>query len=163
MSQPAHAPVLSLEELADRVRAWQQGGLRVAHCHGRFDPLHAGHIMHFEEAAALADELIVTITPDRFSNSAPGRPLLTDKLRARTVACIRCVSLVAVNRWPSALELLEILKPDIYVKGVDYRTMQVDAFVAERRLADRFGIEVRLTGTPKFSSTELIEQLRWTA
>jgi cytidyltransferase-like protein len=163
MNRSAYAPVLSLEEMAERVRTWRRDGRRVAHCHGRFDPLHVGHVMHFEEAGGLADELIVTITPDRFSNSAPGRPLLTDKLRARMVSSIRCVSLVAVNRWPSALELLEILKPDIYVKGVDYGSVEEEAFVAERRLASRFGIEVHLTSTPKFSSTELIEQLRWTA
>ncbi|MFM8535060.1 MAG: adenylyltransferase/cytidyltransferase family protein [Acidimicrobiia bacterium] len=43
-------------------------------CHGRFDPLHVGHVLHFLEAKAHGVRLVVTVTPDRFAATGPGRP-----------------------------------------------------------------------------------------
>ena len=55
-------------------------------CHGTFDLIHPGHIIHLEEAKALGDVLVVTVTDEKHVNKGPGRPCFNDELRARTLA-----------------------------------------------------------------------------
>ena len=154
------APVLPLERLSWQIAEWRREGLRVANCHGRFDPLHVGHLFHFEEAKSLADRLVVTVTPDRFSRSGPERPIVPEELRAAMISGLRCVDAVAINIWPHALELLEMLRPDLFVKGVDYADNPDPAFEAEVRKAAELGIVVHTTRTEKHSSTELFDAVR---
>src|SRR4051794_27714428 len=68
-----------LSELSCEIRA---GGGRVVMAHGVFDLLHMGHLRHLEEARQFGERLIVTVTPDRFVNKGPGRPVFTELIRA---------------------------------------------------------------------------------
>ncbi len=153
-------PVVGLQELVDRVGAWRQRRERVVLCHGRFDPLHIGHVYHFEAARALGDRLVVTVTPDRFAQTGPGRPFLGEEERAAMAASIRCVDAAAVNHWATATELLELVRPDVFAKGIDYSGHSDSAdYAAECAVAERHGIAVCLTRTPKLSSTKLLHAL----
>ena len=91
------------------------------HCHGVFDPLHIGHIRHFEQAKKLGEVLVVTVTPDEYVNKGPHRPVFTETLRAEAIAALQCVDYVAVNRWPMAVETIHLLRPDIFVKGSEFQ------------------------------------------
>ena len=70
--------------------------------------------------AALADALVVTVSPDRFVDKGPGRPAFPEQLRAESVAALECVDYAAVNRWPTAEETIRLLRPDYYVKGQEF-------------------------------------------
>ena len=83
--------------------------------------MHIGHIRHFEQAKKLGDILVVTVTPDRFVNKGPHRPVFPEGLH-ESIAALQFVDFVAVNEFPMAVETIKLLKPDIYVKGSEFRS-----------------------------------------
>src|SRR5436309_12837249 len=107
-----------VDDLAKTVADLRAHGKKVVHCHGVFDLLHIGHIKHLEAARKLGDALVVTITPDRFVNKGPHRPAFPERLRAEALASLACVDFVAVNEWPTAVETIRALRPNLYVKGI---------------------------------------------
>ncbi|MEO8732774.1 MAG: PfkB family carbohydrate kinase, partial [Flavobacteriales bacterium] len=148
-----------LNELAARVAELKKTGKRVALCHGCFDLMHLGHIKHFEAAKEAADVLIVTVTPDRFVNKGPGRPVFTEALRMEAIAALEAVDYVALNKWDTAIETITLLKPDLYVKGQDYkdRSKDVTGMIAkEEEAAEKVGGKLYFTEEIQFSSSNLI-------
>jgi rfaE bifunctional protein nucleotidyltransferase chain/domain/rfaE bifunctional protein kinase chain/domain len=89
---------------------------------GCFDLLHAGHVATLEAARALGDCLIVCVNSDRSVRTlkGPDRPLVSQRDRARLVAALGCVDGVAVFDERTPQELLDRLRPDVWVKGGDY-------------------------------------------
>ena len=152
--------VVSLEELAAKVRAIQAGGGKVAHCHGCFDLVHPGHIKHFQAARRLADALVVTVSPDRFVDKGPGRPAFPEQLRAESVAALECVDYVAVNRWPTAEETIRLLRPTYYVKGQEFERPEARTEKLRREVAvlEETGGEMRFTHEFVSSSTALLKR-----
>ena len=84
-------------------------------CHGVFDILHVGHVIHFEEAKK-GDILIVSITSDAFVNKGPGRPVFSDSNRAKFISSLKVVDYVVINNEQSSKNLINIIKPNFYVK-----------------------------------------------
>ena len=156
-----NAKILSLEQLADTIVRLKAEGKNVVHCHGVFDLLHIGHIRHFAQARELGDVLVVTLTPDRFVNKGPDRPAFTDTLRAEAIAALSMVDFVATNRWPSAVELLKLIKPSQYVKGSDYRDASKDVtggIALEEEAVRSVGGKLVFTDDITFSSSNLINR-----
>ena len=60
-------------------------------CHGVFDLLHIGHIKHFNEAKNLGDILIVTVTPDKYVNKGPNRPIFPLAARMESISALKDV------------------------------------------------------------------------
>lgn len=113
--------IVTVEDLAGHVHRLKLEGKRVVLCHGVFDLLHVGHIRHFTEAREQGDVLVVTLTPDVYVNKGPDRPAFTESLRAEAIAALDVVDFVAVNEWPTAVETLKLVRPDVYAKGPDYK------------------------------------------
>jgi rfaE bifunctional protein nucleotidyltransferase chain/domain len=135
--------------------------LRLVQCHGVFDLLHIGHIQHFKTAKRHGDILIVTITPDRYVNKGPGRPYFTENLRADAVAALDCVDYVIINEWPTSVEAIGIIKPNIYVKGNEYQDEANDLtgkINDEKRAIIEVGGEIVFTNEITFSSSMLINK-----
>jgi rfaE bifunctional protein kinase chain/domain/rfaE bifunctional protein nucleotidyltransferase chain/domain len=155
--------ICSLEQLLDlRARA-ARDGRTVVHCHGCFDIVHPGHIHHLQHARSLGDLLVVTVSSDGNVNKGIDRPLIPDDLRAASLAALECVDLVYVNEQATAVELLERLKPDVYVKGREYETNHDPRFLAERDAVARHGGRVVFSsGDVVYSSTALIAQMQRT-
>lgn len=129
-------------------------------CHGCFDIVHPGHIRHLQQAAKFGDRLLVTITRDVDLAKGESRPLIPQELRAENLAALDCVSWVAVNPRPTAAELLEQLKPDVYVKGREYEHNEDLRFHEEKDIVERNGGRVVFTsGDVIFSSSALIDAL----
>lgn len=147
--------------MAETLAAHKRQGKRVVLCHGTFDLLHIGHIRHFRQAAAMGDVLAVTLTPDRWINKGPGRPAFAEQLRLEAVAALDMVDCVALAHWPTAVETLHLLKPDIYVKGKEYANPQDDltgGITLERQAVEAEGGELRFTDDLVFSSSSLINR-----
>jgi rfaE bifunctional protein kinase chain/domain/rfaE bifunctional protein nucleotidyltransferase chain/domain len=158
---PARDRVVTLEELARITAQARKAGKRVVQCHGVFDLLHLGHIRHFEAARAHGDVLVVTLTPDRYVNKGPHRPAFPEDLRAEAVAALDCVDYVAVNRWPTAVEALRLIKPTFYAKGSDYKRSSDDVTGGIRKEAAAVragGGRVVFTDDIVFSSSHLINR-----
>lgn len=158
----ARERVLDLETLATRVASWKAEGSAVGLCHGCFDILHFGHVRHFEAARQLCDRLVVTVTPDRFVNKGPNRPVFPEAQRAEAVAALASVDAVAVNLWPSAVETLRRVRPSLFIKGQEYER-QADAvnpnFFAEATAAREAGTQVAFTHEDTSSSTSAFRKL----
>ena len=80
--------ICSIDELESRLQAIRAAGRKIVLCHGVFDVMHPGHILHFKEARTFGDFLVVTVTPDRFVRKGPGRPVFNERLRMETLAAL---------------------------------------------------------------------------
>ena len=130
---------------------------RIIHCHGAFDLVHPGHLVHFEEARALGDLLVVTVTGDRHITKKRS-VTFTEEQRARQVAALQIVDYVAVIQEPTALSAIEVLQPDVYVKGPEYADLTLDksrSIYHEMRVLERYGGRMHFTSGESFSSTKL--------
>jgi len=153
--------VLDLDDLAFELRTLKAAGRTIVHCHGVFDLLHPGHIRHLAEAKRMGDVLVVTITPDRYVNKGPHRPAFTETLRAEVLAALDAVDYVGINRWPTAVEAIELLRPDVYVKGQDYKQASDDVtggIVHEANAVASVGGRIEFTDDITFSSSNLINR-----
>ena len=144
----------ALLALRDEAR---RSGRTVVHCHGCFDIVHPGHIHHLQFAKGLGDVLVVSVSADTHVNKGVNRPLIPDDLRAGSLAALECVDCVYVNPDPTAVELLERLRPDVYVKGREYERSNDPRFHAERDAVTQNGGRVVFSGADVvYSSTALI-------
>lgn len=152
--------VCSLEELQGEIARHQGEDRRVVHCHGVFDLLHIGHVRHFEQARKLGDVLIVTLTPDRYVNKGANRPAFPEALRAEMIAALDCVDYVAVNRWPTAVETIEMLRPNAFAKGSEFRNLDdtIGHVAREKAAVASVGGEIVFTEDITFSSSALINR-----
>jgi len=152
--------ILKIRELAEQVVRRRSEGKTIIHCHGCFDLMHPGHIKYFQAAKMMGDVLAVTISPDRFVDKGPDRPVFNEGLRAESIAALECVDYVAINKWPTAEETLRLIRPDIYVKGQEFENMEdkTGKIQKEVEVIKEIGAEIRFTHEIVFSSTELLNQ-----
>jgi rfaE bifunctional protein nucleotidyltransferase chain/domain len=133
---------------------------RTVLAHGCFDVLHLGHKRHLEEARSLGDRLVVSITPDHLVNKGPGRPVFNAEERREMLLALGCVDDVIIAPGPTARSAIELIKPDVYVKGVDYLDSDHPDHVDDIRAAEALGGTVHITRTAKWSSSRIINSER---
>ena len=151
-------PILTREELAQRIAAARESGARIVLANGCFDVLHVGHVRYLAGARALGDILVVGINSDEqvAIQKGPGRPVMPAKERAEIVAALESVTYVTIFEEPTVEQLLLTLKPDVHAKGTDYTTDSVP----ERDVVRSYGGRVAIVGDPKdHSTTEIIARL----
>src|SRR5580698_8187548 len=132
--------IRTVAEVAAICEQGRRAGQVVVQAHGTFDLLHLGHVRHLEAARKLGDVLIVTVTADRFVNKGPGRPIFGQEVRAEMLAALEYVDFVGINHGPDAESLLDIIRPDVYVKGSDYENPEDDItgkITSERDVVER--------------------------
>jgi len=153
--------IKKIEELAEILKTLRSQGKKIVHCHGVFDLLHIGHIRYFEQAKRMGDVLVVTLTTDRHVDKGPHRPAFTDALRAEAIASLNVVDYVAVNPWSTAEETLRVLRPDIYVKGSEFKDIASDItgkIGREAEVIKEIGAKLAFADDIVFSSTNLINR-----
>jgi len=149
--------IKTLDELSDIIQNLKRDGKTIVQCHGVFDLLHPGHIMHFEAAKREGDILVVTVTRDEHVDKGPGRPVYNQRIRTESIAALQCVDYVAQNEWPTAVETIKKLKPDIYIKGSEYAEADMTRRIyAEAEAVKSIGGRIHFTDEPVFSSSQLL-------
>lgn len=151
--------IKSLDQLVKVISQLKKSGKKIVHCHGVFDLVHPGHIKHLQSAKKMGNVLVVTLTPDHFVKKGPGRPIFHEALRAEALAALESVDFVAVNRWPTAVETIRLLKPHLYVKGNDYAKASNDVtgkINEEEKAIRSVGGRIQFTNDIEFSSSNLI-------
>ncbi len=157
---PPHHKVITRERLLSLRERARSEGVRVVHCHGCFDLVHPGHVRHLRQARSLGDVLLVSVSADAHVRKGAHRPLIPHELRAENLAALDCVDWVYVEHRATAAELLDEVRPDVYVKGQEYERNADPRFLAERDAVERHGGRVVFTsGDIVFSSTALIQSL----
>jgi len=116
------------------VAVLRQSGRRVVFTNGVFDILHAGHTTYLDAARALGDVLVLGLNTDESVRrlKGPERPINSELDRATVVAALRSVDHVVLFADDTPLRLIEMILPDVLVKGGDYtRQTIVGADVVE--------------------------------
>jgi D-beta-D-heptose 7-phosphate kinase/D-beta-D-heptose 1-phosphate adenosyltransferase len=121
------AKVVEAGELRERAEIWRRQGLRIGFTNGCFDLIHPGHVSLLRQARAACDCLVVGLNTDTSVArlKGPGRPLQSEVARAAVLASIATVDAVVLFDEETPLALIDLLRPDVLVKGADYRLEQV--------------------------------------
>ena len=153
--------ILDIDSLAKLAHELRLIGKKVVLCHGTFDLMHTGHIRYLQRAQKEGDILVVTVTADEFVNKGPGRPVFGEQLRAENLAALECVHHVAINYAATAVELLDKIRPSLYVKGSEYRDHAGDVtgnIAREIAAVQKHGGTIFYTDEITFSSSELLNE-----
>lgn len=159
---PGTAPlrkVMTREQAAEHVERWRRRGFRVGFTNGCFDLLHPGHVHLLDQARAACDRLVVGLNSDASVRRLKGatRPVQGEAARAAVLASLAAVDALVVYEEDTPEALLRLLRPDVLVKGSDYRLDQV----VGRDFVEGYGGRVVLADLlPGNSTTATIARLR---
>ncbi|MBM7077918.1 D-glycero-beta-D-manno-heptose 1-phosphate adenylyltransferase [Micromonospora humida] len=154
-----HPTLVGTGELDAIVADHRRTGRSVVFTNGCFDVLHPGHVRYLEQARALGDLLVVAVNSDSSVRRLKGadRPVNPVEDRIALLAALSCVDHVVVFEEDSPADLIEAVRPDVYVKGGDYPP----EMVPEAPLVRRLGGQVRTLGyVPDRSTSAIIDRIR---
>jgi D-beta-D-heptose 7-phosphate kinase/D-beta-D-heptose 1-phosphate adenosyltransferase len=148
--------LLERDALGRELESRRRLGQRIAFTNGCFDVLHAGHVQYLQEARAQADVLLVGLNSDASIRSLKGhsRPINRQEARALVLAGLQAVDYVAIFDEPTPLGLIEAVRPDVLIKGADYRKDEV----VGAALVESYGGRVYLASVREGHSTTGILQ-----
>jgi rfaE bifunctional protein nucleotidyltransferase chain/domain len=161
MPKSASSKVLTLKQAARWAATARQRGQRIVATNGCFDLIHFGHVGYLQRARKLGDLLVVGLNGDQSVRQLKGayRPLVPQKQRAAVLAALTCVDAVVIFPQVRAHRFLAAVRPDIYVKGGDYRPETLVG--RERAVLTAVGSKIRILPYVKgFSTTALIKKIR---
>ncbi|MGD1076321.1 MAG: adenylyltransferase/cytidyltransferase family protein [Thermodesulfovibrionales bacterium] len=114
--------VLGWNEVKKAVDSAKAEGKKIVFTNGCFDIIHTGHVRYLREAKKLGDVLVVGVNTDRsVSGLKKGRPIMPDSQRAEIVASLEMVDHVTLFDESTPYELVRFLRPDVLVKGGDWK------------------------------------------
>lgn len=151
--------IVDREQLREKAAQWKKEGKRLVFTNGCFDILHKGHLEVLTTSAGFGDVLVVGLNTDASVRrlKGPERPVNHESFRTWMMASLQIVDAVTLFDEPTPWELLEVLQPDVIVKGGDYT---VDQVVGAKEVLARGG-EVRIVPIVQgYSTTALIETIR---
>jgi len=149
--------VLAPERLAPLLDEVRERGRTVVFTNGCFDVLHRGHVAYLEQAKQLGDVLVVALNSDASVSrlKGPKRPVNTLEDRAAVLRGLGSVDHITVFEEDTPVDLIRLLRPDVYVKGGDYHT----DLLTEAPVVRELGGEVQvLDYVPDQSSTSIINR-----
>lgn len=146
--------ILDSEHLKTALDEERRRGRKIVFTNGCFDIIHAGHVKYLREAKLLGDVLVVAINSDISASSIkPDRPIVPERQRAEVVSALEMVDYITVFDEDTPYELLKKIRPDVLVKGGDWKKEDIvgsDIVPETRSLAYLEGI----------STTSIIEKIR---
>ncbi|MFZ5799848.1 MAG: D-glycero-beta-D-manno-heptose 1-phosphate adenylyltransferase [Candidatus Omnitrophota bacterium] len=150
----ASRKIKHINELCRIVAALRRDKKDIVFTNGCFDILHAGHVNYLEKAKALADVLILGLNSDASVKRLKGkaRPIFSQDDRARLLSSLDCVDYVIIFNEDTPLKLIRALRPDILVKGADWKGKGV----VGTELVKSYGGKVKLIPLLKGRSTTRI-------
>ena len=131
-------------------------------CHGVFDLLHYGHLLHFEAAKKKCDYLFVSITSDKFVNKGPNRPVHNDSERIHILKNLKFIDFVFIAKGESGVNSIDLIKPDFYFKGSDYKNNSSDKtkkILKEISAVKKNKGKIIYTNEKEMSSSSIISKL----
>lgn len=151
-----HPKIRSAGELVPLLNQLRSAGKRIVFTNGCFDLLHDGHRHSLRAARALGDVLVVGLNSDASVRrlKGPGRPVQSQDQRAAALAALDDVDFVVIFEEDTAGPLIQILRPDILVKGADYKHKPLP----EKVIVESYGGRVVLVDLlPGISTTQLLQ------
>jgi rfaE bifunctional protein nucleotidyltransferase chain/domain len=151
--------ILTFAGIAHQSNQWRVTGKTIAFTNGVFDLLHAGHIFSLSQAAKEADYLIVGLNNDASVKRLKGdsRPLNDEDSRSLILASLLIVDAVVLFEQDTPLELINIVMPDVLVKGGDYT---IEEIVGAKEVTANGGRVVINPIIEGVSTTDIIRRIK---
>jgi len=142
----------TIEQVKLEVAARRREGKKIVFTNGCFDVLHSGHVSLLEQAAAFGDFLVVGLNDDASVSrlKGPSRPVNKAEDRARVLGALASVGAVVLFSEDTPVEVIKVLKPDVHVKGGDYKKEQMP----ETAVVESYGGRVELVKLVEGKSTK---------
>tara|TARA_B100001057_G_scaffold501241_1_gene622366 strand:- start:1434 stop:2942 length:1509 start_codon:yes stop_codon:yes gene_type:complete len=131
-------------------------------CHGVFDLLHHGHLLHFEAAKKKCDYLFVSITSDEYIEKGPNRPIHSNNERINILKSLKFVDHAFIAKGKSAVDSINLIKPNFYFKGNEYKDNLSDKtkkIFQEINAVKKNKGKIFYTNEKEMSSSKIINQL----
>ncbi len=151
--------VQPLPRALERIEHWRHRGLRIGFTNGCFDLLHPGHVMLLARARQECDRLVVGLNGDASVArlKGPTRPVQPEGARGAVLAALSPVDLVVIFSEDTPTSLLAAIRPDVLVKGADYR---LDEVVGADFVKSYGGRVVLAELLPGYSTTATVRKLK---
>ncbi|GAB1542422.1 PfkB family carbohydrate kinase [Scytonema sp. NUACC21] len=150
--------IFNNNQLINLVTNYRNAGSKIVFTNGCFDILHAGHVSYLNRAKALGDILIIGVNSDSSIRRIKGstRPINSLEDRIQVLSGLGCVDHLVAFDEDTPINLIHLVRPDVYVKGGDY-TIET---LPEARVVEQFGGVVKLlTFLDNRSTTRIIERI----
>lgn len=147
--------LLTWNQLEKQLSLWRFKSQKIVFTNGCFDLIHQGHIDYLAKAASFGNQLIIGLNTDDSVKRLKGveRPINHQYARAKVLSALIFTSAVVLFDQDTPLELIQLIEPDILVKGGDYQLNEV--------VGKEFAKETRIIPlTPGFSTTQTLEKLK---
>jgi D-beta-D-heptose 7-phosphate kinase/D-beta-D-heptose 1-phosphate adenosyltransferase len=150
--------VLDQAKLATRIAEWRAAGETIVFTNGCFDLLHVGHVTLLEDCHRFGTKLVLGLNTDASVQrlKGPSRPVVGENERARVMSALAAVDAVVLFDEDTPLELIRAVRPDVLVKGGDYRVETVVGHEEVLAAGGRVEIVPTVEG---FSTTNLVRKL----
>ncbi len=151
--------IVAKENALRSINGQKLKGRKIVFTNGCFDILHPGHVDYLTQARDLGNFLVLGLNTDnsvKRLNKAPNRPVNTENWRAYILAALACVDLIVLFDEETPLELITFLKPDVLVKGNDYKAEDIVGYDVVKANG---GEVITIPLLEGFSTTKLIEKL----
>lgn len=157
-SDSIRSRIFNSEEIAQEIKRLRLKSKTIAFTNGVFDILHEGHIAVLSKAASFADVLIVGINSDASVRKLKGesRPVNNENSRALMMASLIMVDVVIIFDQETPLALIELIKPDVLIKGGDYT---IGTIVGAKEVIDSGGKVEIIPLEAGFSTTGIIDKI----
>ena len=151
--------IVDRQNLLEIITGWRKESKKIVFTNGCFDILHRGHVEYLNKARQLGDILVLGLNSDESVRrlKGPERPVVSEEDRAFILSQLISVDAVIIFREDTPIPLIEAIKPDILVKGGDYRLDQV----VGREIVEKNGGKVMtIDQVEGLSTTELIGRIQ---
>lgn len=151
--------IYSWESIDQMLSIWRFQHKKIVFTNGCFDILHLGHVDYLSKAADLGDILIVGINTDASVRrlKGPERPLNDEKARTILIASLHFVDAVVLFDQPTPYEIIQLVQPDVLVKGKDYK---VDEIVGYDIVTKKGGSVETIELVEGYSTSGLINKIQ---
>ena len=151
--------ILSEDKLREIVDELKKRNLRISFTNGCFDLLHAGHIDSLKQAKSYGDILIVGVNSDESvkNNKGNNRPIIQENFRLMMLSSLECVDYLVLFNDETAEKLVQLIKPDFYVKGEEYK----DTITPEVKVVNSYGGKCEFIKIKSdISTSKIIDKIR---
>lgn len=141
------------------IAGWRLGGGAIVFTNGCFDLLHPGHLHYLAEARQLGKRLVLGLNSDASVQrlKGPKRPIMDEAARALLLASLSFIDLVIIFEEDTPLDLINAIRPDVLVKGADYKEEEV---VGAPEVKSWGGKVALLTFVPGYSTSKIEEKIK---
>jgi len=150
--------IMNIEKLEGVLQKERKKGIKIVFTNGCFDILHVGHVRYLAEARNHGDLLVVGLNSDDSVRKLKGskRPLVTEEERAELLSYLEMVDFIVVFEELTAEKVILTLRPDIYIKGGDYKVEELPEAKAVKDIGGKIALIPEIEGA---STTNIVGKI----